>query len=181
MKHHILQIHILLFVILCCLSVSADVRAAGNIETAGDVLMIALPAAAAGLSLGFRDGQGALELGKSTALAIGVTYGLKYTIDEKRPDGGDHSFPSAHASISFSSAEFIRKRYGWNYGIPAYIAATFVAYSRVESDQHYTRDVIAGAGIGILGAYLFTEPYKGWNIQPDVDHAHYGIRLSRNW
>jgi membrane-associated phospholipid phosphatase len=181
MKQHILRINILLFVMLYCISVSADVQAADNIETAGDVLMIALPAAAAGLTLGFRDSPGALELGKSTALTIGITYGLKYTIDEKRPNGGDHSFPSAHASISFRSAEFIYKRYGWNYGIPAYIAATFVAYSRVESDQHYTRDVIAGAAIGIVSGYLFTQPYKGWHIQPDADHAYYGIHLSRNW
>ena len=71
----------------------------------------------------------------------------------------------------------MRKRYGWEYGIPAYVAATFVAYSRVESDQHYTRDVIAGAVIGIVSSYLFTDSYKGWQIQPDVDYAHYGVRL----
>jgi len=177
MKHSI----ILLFVMMCCIAGVVDVQAAGSIETAGDVLMIALPAAAAGLTLSFRDDQGALEFGKSAALALGVTYGLKYTIDARRPNGDARSFPSAHASISFSSAEFMRKRYGWNYGIPAYVTATFVAYSRVESDQHYTRDVIAGAAIGIMSGYLFTQPYKGWHIQPDADHAYYGIRLSRNW
>ena len=181
MKHNILRTNILLFVMLYCLAAGVDVQAAGSIETVGDVLMIALPTTAAGLTLGFRDGQGALELGKSAALAIGVTYVLKYTIDEKRPNGEDQSFPSAHASISFSSAEFMRKRYGWNYGIPAYVAATFVAYSRVESDQHYTRDVIVGAAIGIASGYLFTEPYKGWHIQPDVDHVYYGVRLTRSW
>jgi membrane-associated phospholipid phosphatase len=177
MKHRI----ILLFVVLYCIAGADYVQAAGSIETAGDVLMIALPTAAAGLTLGFRDGQGALELGKSAALALGVTYVLNYTIDAKSPNGDNRSFPSAHTSISFSSAEFMRKRYGWNYGIPAYVAATFVAYSRLESDQHYTRDVIAGAVIGIVSAYLFTEPYKGWQIQPDVDHAYYGVRLTRSW
>jgi membrane-associated phospholipid phosphatase len=180
-KASIIRANILPFVLLFCIAVSVDVQAASSIEIAGDVLMIALPTAAAGLTLGFRDGQGALELGESAALAIGVTYGLKYTIDEKRPNGEDRSFPSAHASISFSSAEFMRKRYGWNYGIPAYIVATFVAYSRVESDQHYTHDVVAGAAIGIMSSYLFTKPYKGWHIQPDVDHAHYGVRLTRIW
>lgn len=181
MKHSIIRTYILLLVILCGIAAGVDVQAAGSIETAGDVLMIALPAAAAGLTLGFRDGQGALELGKSVALALGATYGLKYTIDEKRPNGDNQSFPSAHASISFASAEFVRKRYGWEYGIPAYVVATFVAYSRVESKEHYTHDVIAGAAIGIGSSYLFTQPYKGWHIQPDVDHAHYGIRLSRSW
>jgi membrane-associated phospholipid phosphatase len=75
----------------------------------------------------------------------------------------------------------MRKRYGWEYGIPAYVAATFVAYSRVESKQHYTHDVIAGAAIGIGSSYLFTRPYKGWHLQPGVSHGYYGIILSRNW
>ena len=181
MKHGIIRTNILLFVMLSCIAVGVDVQAAGSIETAGDILVIALPAAAAGLTLGFRDGQGALELGESAALMLGLTYGLKFTIDEKRPNGDNQSFPSAHASISFASAEFLRKRYGWEYGIPAYVVATFVAYSRVESKQHYTHDVITGAVIGIGSSYLFTKPYKGWHIQPDVDHAYYGIRLSRSW
>jgi membrane-associated phospholipid phosphatase len=181
MKHRIIQTNILLFVMLCCLAASVTVQAADTIETAGDVLMVALPLTAAGLTLGFKDGQGAFQLGESAVLSLGVTYSLKYTIDAKRPNGDNHSFPSAHASISFTSAELMRKRYGWDYGIPAYAIATFVAYSRVESDEHYTRDVLAGAAIGIASSYLFAEPYKGWHIQPDVDHAYYGIRLSRNW
>jgi membrane-associated phospholipid phosphatase len=181
MKHDILRTIILLFVILFFIAASVDVRADDGIETAGNLLTFALPAAAAGLTLGLWDGQGALELGKSAALTLGVSYGLKYIIDETRPDGGDHSFPSSHTSISFASAEFMRKRYGWKFGIPAYVAATFVAYSRVESKQHYAHDVIAGAAIGIGSSYLFTKPYNGWHITPDIDHAYYGIRLSRTW
>jgi membrane-associated phospholipid phosphatase len=106
---------------------------------------------------------------------------MKYTIDAERPNGGDHSFPSGHTSTSFASAEFIRGRYGWSYGIPAYVVASFVGYSRVESKQHHTRDVIAGAVIGIGSSYLFTTPYKGWQIQPLVGSSFYGIGLSRGF
>ena len=35
------------------------------------------------------------------------------------------------------------------YGVPAYAAASFVAYTRVESGQHHDYDVIGGAAIGI--------------------------------
>jgi membrane-associated phospholipid phosphatase len=181
MKHDILRTIILLFVIVYFITAGVDVRADDSIETAGNVLTIALPSAAIGLTLGLRDGQGALELGKSAALTLGLSYGLKYIIDETRPNGDNYSFPSNHTSISFASAEFIRKRYGWEYGIPAYFAATFVAYSRVESKQHYTHDVIAGAVIGIGSSYLFTQPYKGWQIGLDIDHEYYGIILSRRW
>jgi membrane-associated phospholipid phosphatase len=164
-----------------CTAFGFNVQAADSIETAGNILVIALPVAAAGLALSFRDGQGALELGKSAALMLGLTYGLKFTIDEKRPNGDNQSFPSGHASTSFASAEFLRKRYGWEYGIPAYVAATFIAFSRAESKQHYTHDVIAGAAIGIGSSYLFTKPYRGWHIQPDVGDEYYGILLSYSW
>jgi membrane-associated phospholipid phosphatase len=157
------------------------VHASGGIETAGEVFTFLLPATAAGLTVHFMDTEGMIQFGESAALTLGVSYGLKYTINETRPNGGDHSFPSNHTSISFASAEFMRKRYGWEYGIPAYIAATFVAYSRVESKQHYTQDVIAGAAIGIGSSYLFTKPFKGWQVSLDVDHEYYGIILSRTW
>ena len=155
--------------------------ASDDIETAGDILQFVLPATAGGLTLGFRDYQGTLQFGESAGLTLGVTYALKYTVNETRPNGGTHSFPSAHTSISFSAAEFMRKRYGWEYGIPAYAAASFVAYSRVEANEHYPHDVIAGAAIGIASSYLFTRPYKGWHVQAEAGGKYYGIRLSRAW
>jgi membrane-associated phospholipid phosphatase len=180
-RHLTLRIIILLLVMLCCPAIDVPVQATDGIEKVGDALMIALPVVAAGLTIGLKDGQGAFQLGESAALTVGVTYGLKFAVDEKRPNGDDQSFPSLHASISFMSAEFMRKRYGWEYGIPAYLVATFVAYSRVEADEHYTHDVIAGAAVGIGSSFLFTKPYKGWHVQPDVDHAYHGIRFSHSW
>ena len=152
MKQYIVKIYVVLCIISFCLILSVSVQASDNIETAGDVL-----------------------------LTIGTTLGLKYAIKEERPDGGGHSFPSAHASISFTSAEFIRKRYGWEYGLPAYAAALFVAYSRVEARKHYAHDVIAGAAIGIGSSYLFTREYEGWHMQAETDHKYYGMRLSHAW
>jgi len=131
--------------------------------------------------LGYQDYKGTLQFGESFALTEGVTYGLKYTVNETRPNGGVHSFPSAHTSVSFSAAEFMRKRYGWEFGIPAYAAASFVAYSRVQSGEHWPHDVIAGAAIGIGSSYLFTRPYKGWSVQVDAGYKHYGILFSRSF
>ena len=116
---------------LFCLTARIDARAADNIRTAGDILQYVLPATAGGLTLGYQDYKGTLQFGESAALTLGATYALKYAVNERRPNGGSGSFPSAHTSISFSAAEFMRKRYGWEYGIPAYAAASFVAYSRV--------------------------------------------------
>jgi membrane-associated phospholipid phosphatase len=167
--------------ILLCLTISVSARADNSIESAGDVLCFALPAFTTGLSLVYKDGNGILQFGESMALSLGASYGLKYAIDEKRPNGKSYSFPSVHTSASFASAEFLRKRYGWGYGVPAYAVATFVAYSRVEAKQHYVHDVIAGAVIGIGSSYLFARPYKGWHVQPVVDARFYGVSLSRSW
>jgi len=152
-----------------------------GIETAGDILQYVLPAVTAGALAGHRDAEGAWQFGGSYALTMGTTYLLKATVDERRPNGGHYSFPSGHTSSSFSCAEFLRERYGWRYGLPAYVAATFVAYSRVESDNHYVHDVAAGAAIGILSSYLFTSPYRGWQVSLAGDFSSIGITFNRAW
>lgn len=159
------------------------------IELSGDVLQFALPAVAMGATLGHRneedgrlwDRTGSLQFVESAALTLGVTYALKYGLDTTRPNGSPHSMPSGHTSISFSSAEFLRKRYGWEWGVPAYAAASWVAYSRVESNQHHPQDVVVGAGIGILSSYVFTRPYQGWNVSVMADTQSAGLIFSRNW
>lgn len=181
MKPRAVQASLLLVALLLSIIANFASYAADNIQTAGDILQFVLPATAAGLTLGYRDWRGTLQFGESGALTLGVTYTLKNTVNETRPNGGGQSFPSAHSSISFSAAEFMRKRYGWEYGIPAYAAASFVAYSRVEAREHYPHDVVAGAAIGIASSYIFTRPYKGWHIQLEGDAHYYGIRLSRGW
>lgn len=175
------SIRLLVFLAASAILSCGRLVASDGIQTAGDVLQFVLPATAAGFTLIHRDGEGSLQLGESLAVTVGVTYALKYGFDAKRPNGGRQSFPSGHTSISFSSAEFLRKRYGWEYGLPAYAAASFVAYSRVESRQHYPRDVVAGAGIGILSSYIFTRPYQGWNVGVEGDTKSVGLRLSRNF
>jgi membrane-associated phospholipid phosphatase len=74
----------------------------------------------------------------------------------------------------------MRKRYGWEYGLPAYAIATFVSYSRVAVKQHYTTDVIGGAAVGVVSSYLLTHPYKGWTIQPEAGYSYFGIRLNHS-
>jgi len=166
---------------LLCFAPGINTYAGDAIETAGDILQYVIPATAGGLTLGYGDYRGTLQFGESFALTEGVTYGLKYTVHETRPNGSSQSFPSGHTSASFCGAEFIRKRYGWELGIPAYAAASFVAYSRVEANEHYPHDVIAGAAIGILSSFIFTKPYKGWEVKTEAGPGLRGLFLSRSW
>lgn len=47
--------------------------------------------------------------------------------------------------------------------------------------KHYVADVVAGATLGILGSYLFTEPYQGLTITPVASRQEFGIQLSTRW
>jgi len=43
-----------------------------------------------------------------------ITQSLKYGINETRPDGTNHSFPSGHTSTAFFGARMLDKAYGKN-------------------------------------------------------------------
>lgn len=152
---------------------------ASDISTAGDAAAVAIVLAAGGITIARDDKEGMVQLTKTAILDVSATMGLKYTIHERRPDGSDNqSFPSAHTSVSFASAEYLRKRYGWDYGLPAYTLASFVAYSRVESNKHHVKDVIAGAAIGIGSGYIFTTPNHRYNFSIEVDPGYYGVKMT---
>ncbi|MBV7315982.1 phosphatase PAP2 family protein [Shewanella sp. NIFS-20-20] len=159
---------------------SSQLWASSSLETSGDIVHLALPATALAATVFYEDGdQGMWQFAKAAVSARLVTEGLKFAIDKERPDGsGNDSFPSGHTTDSFMAATFIQQRYGWQYGLPAYVGATFVAYSRVESDKHYLGDVLAGAAIGALAGWYFTDPYQDINVIPIVGNGQYGLYIS---
>lgn len=139
-----------------------------DVSRAGDALQYVLPAYGLALTLGYRDADGAYELLETSASTIVTTEALKYLVQSKRPDGGKLSFPSGHTSIAFAASGFIHVRYGLPYALPAYIAASFVGYSRVSCHYHWTRDVIAGALIGLIYSRFFTSPLP-CDVYPSID------------
>ncbi|MGB5884692.1 MAG: phosphatase PAP2 family protein [Desulfobulbales bacterium] len=158
---------------------SVPVYANDDIELAGDIIRVILPLTAAGMTIFQNDHEGLIQFSKSFLSTVGVTYALQYSIDTTSPNGEEHSFPSGHTSTAFSGASFLQRRYGWKYGIPAYAAASFVGWSRIESDNHYLKDVLAGGAIGIITTYIFTDPYQKEIIAtPFVGGGQYGMLLS---
>ena len=106
-----------------------------------------------------------LLVGATSAAAVGIMVrGLKMVVDEERPDGSNFdSFPSGHTATAFVGAEIVRTEYGLGYGIAAYTIAAGTGFLRVYNGRHHVVDVLAGAGIGVLGArigYWLLEPEK---------------------
>lgn len=102
-------------------------------------------------------------------VAMGVTHSatsrLKDATDRTRPSGsGDRSFPSSHTSSAFSYMTLANRNLD-SISMPQTLKpalkvgntllAASVAWARVEGQQHYPSDVLAGAALGhFLTAFI---------------------------
>lgn len=151
-----------IFLILLTAVLSFSAFAKNNSGKASDVLAVALPTYAAATSYLKGDEQGLVQLIQSEAVTLGVVEVLKASVHKTRPDGSDNkSFPSGHAAVSFSAAQYLQMKGGWEYGAPAYAVASYVAYARVDAKKHYWADVVAGGAIGALTTYALTDSSTG--------------------
>ncbi len=128
-----------------------------QLEQVGDQLQFIIPLSAAAISLTKGDMEGVGQLVEGAIWTSAATHLLKFAVDAPRPDGSDNnSFPSGHTSAAMQGAAYLQFRYGWRYGVPAYLAGGVVGYSRVESQRHYWRDVVAGTLLATGIQYAIT-------------------------
>lgn len=114
----------------------------------------------------------------SFGINAAVTYSLKHTVHEMRPDGTDnHSFPSGHTAVAFCGATTLMHEYRkvspW-IGVAGYAVATTVAVDRVRRNRHTWGDVVAGAAVGVLSSeagYLIGDMILGKGKKKDQDVA----------
>lgn len=80
----------------------------------------------------------------------------------KRPH--DWAFPSGHTTSSFAAAAGLMYA-DKKMGIPAYILATLMAFSRLYLYVHYLTDILGGIVIGTLAFFIVLLIYKkvDWN------------------
>lgn len=132
-----------------------------DLEISGDILQVLLPTMALSSTFIWKDDQKSfLQLGKSMGVTIVLSQILKSVINKKRPNGRNFAFPSGHTATSFTAAGFLEKRYGWEVGIPAYLLASYVGWTRMNANKHDIIDVLGGAIIGVGSAYIFTKPWQ---------------------
>lgn len=74
--------------------------------------------------------------------------------------GGLYGFVSSHAANSFAfamlSSLFFNSRY---YSVLVFVWALLTSYSRIYLGVHYFGDVVCGASVGIISAYLLYKLY----------------------
>jgi membrane-associated phospholipid phosphatase len=115
--------------------------------------------------------ENSLYIASSTALTWGLTVLIKHLVKRPRPfvqnirivpvyRAGSTSFPSGHASTTFSTATALSSAYPkWYVIAPAFLWAGATSYSRMYLGVHYPSDVAAGMALG-TGTALLLQPIK---------------------
>lgn len=103
----------------------------------------------------------------SYALTTGMTLSLSSSYNSVGPDGTEHSMPSQHTALAFASATILSREYGYLspwVSVGAYSCAAATQVLRMRGSQHWSGDIILGAGIGTLStniAYMLTNAVFG--------------------
>lgn len=93
----------------------------------------------------------AYSLSQSYVLSQALVTGVKRAVQSERPNGQNKaSFPSGHTAGAFAWAAVTSHHYGKKLGIPAYMAAVYMGYARMDDRAHRLTDVVAGATIGYI-------------------------------
>ena len=105
----------------------------------------------------------ALVLAESSALL------LKVSVRRERPNGSNYSFPSGHTAASFATASVLETLEGPAFGVPAFLAAGLIGFTRIDHNDHYLSDVIGGAALGLAwgwGVAHFHKTHAAWHLFP---------------
>lgn len=119
--------------------------------------------------------------GVNQVLVTSLRLGFNETSLGERPNGHPYGFPSGHVAFVMSGATFLGERYGWKWGTPAYAAAAYVGYVRVDEDHHYWRDVIASTVLAYGVAKLTVTPGNASYIAPVIGPDFLGLRWKRSF
>ena len=126
--------------------------AGGAVWTAGGLLCIGLVSGQNGIRDMGRDSLEALTLTSVlNHFVLKPTFGRWRPFESNgtnrfEPFSGHNSFPSGHATYAWSVASVVAMRApGWIIPTVAYGLATVVAFDRVNDQQHFMGDVVAGA------------------------------------
>ncbi len=174
---------LLLLLLLSGIYPSAHADSENTWEDISNIGVVSLIGAALILPYTRADREGQKQAVYSIATATGVSLIGKALIDEERPDNSDNeSFPSGHTASAFASATTLHRRYGWRTGIPAYAVATLTGIARERARKHHWYDVVAGAAIGGISGWFFTDAFDNKiQLVPWVDSKSGGVAISMRW
>lgn len=90
---------------------------------------------------------------------------LPFDVNVPIPCGSGYSFTSSHATNHFAIAAFLSMTLGQFHQkirLPFYLWAATIAFGQVYVGAHYPLDVICGAALGWLIAFILARLYLRW-------------------
>lgn len=179
--------HLFVCLMIAALSLHAATATAGNGPdvVATDILTAVVPLTGLAVAYFTDDTEGQKQWLRNTGvnqiLVSALRVGFNETSLGERPNGHSYGFPSGHVAFVTSGATFLGQRYGWKWGTPAYLAAAYVAYVRVDQDKHHWRDVIASGALSYGVALLTVTPENATNLAPIIGPNFLGLRWQRSF
>jgi membrane-associated phospholipid phosphatase len=146
-----------------CAPVAASTTFADGVGHATGPL-VAIGIAATYLQGGEHAKAQAARVADAAILAVGAAELLKPNL-KVSDNGYTHSFPSGHTAIAFASAATLASlhhKHKWLF----YGGAALIGWSRVQSEAHSWKDVLAGTALGVGMGH--------WSVQ-----AHDGLLFGR--
>ena len=91
---------------------------------------------------------------RAYAITSASATALKFITNTDRPskhwNNGHYGFPSHHTATSFAIAAVLDEYYGTGVGIPAYVLASAIGFSRIDQQDHDLSDVFFGGAMGFV-------------------------------
>jgi membrane-associated phospholipid phosphatase len=177
----------LICTLVAVFALQADLASAGNGPNvvATDILTAVVPLTGLAVAYFTDDLEGQKQWLRNTGLNQVLVTALRVGFNEtslgERPNGHPYGFPSGHQAFITSGAAFLGERYGWKWGTPAYMAAAYVAYVRVDEDKHHWRDVITASAIGYGVALMTVTPENATYLAPVIGPDFLGLRFERSF
>lgn len=172
---------------VACLTINlnlSNANAAGSkaFRSYGDYTQRVLPLAGLAATLVDEDYEGSKQWLRLMTADVAMVYATKRGFNstkwgERPKNNGNESFVSGHTSYACAGSAFIGKRYGWEYGVPAFALAAGVGASRVNADKHHWRDVIAGCAMSYALAEIFVTKKGMEDVIPVIGPDFLGMRF----
>lgn len=154
-------------------------------EIMGHAVMSAIPVSAIAVAFLKHDREGEKQWLRNTLANQTLTsiarLGFNETSLGRRPTGNGYGFPSGHVAFAGSGSAFFSERYGWKYGVPAWLATAYVANNRVQNHDHHWRDVIASMALSYGVGKLFVTPENASYVAPVIGPDWLGLRWERSF
>jgi hypothetical protein len=171
------------------LALAAQPAAAAGDKTlrkTGNILLVALPVSAIGVSL-LHDGdwKGIGQFALAAGLTVGSAYALRQAVRIRRPDHTDFdSFSPPDVALADASASYMWQRYGWKYGVPAYVARAVVSYALSDAKKNHWYDTLASSALAFGFNYAIVtryHPQQRYNLSVEPEPNGASVHFSMNF